>query len=161
LFVLKKSGELRMVIDYRRLNTLTTRSPFPIPNVSDIIDQLRSKTHFTVLDLKSGYHQVLVREEDRHKTAFVTPQGLYEFTVMPFGLTGAPSTFCQLMSTVNFQHLLVTGHTGLPSYSIRAGHPLFKVVNNSQLFAGLRVIDKLGESIMFLWIDHTNRISRA
>jgi transposase InsO family protein len=100
LFVRKKSGELRMVIDYRRLNKLTTRSQFPIPNVSDIIDQLHGKTHFTVLDLKSGYHQVRVKEEDRHKTAFVTPQGLFEFTVMPFGLTGAPSTFCQLMNSI-------------------------------------------------------------
>lgn len=90
----------RMVIDYRKLNEVTISDNYPIPNISEILDQLGKSKYFSVLDLKSGFHQIPVEEVDIEKTAFSTPYGHFEFTRMPFGLKNAPSCFQRLMNTV-------------------------------------------------------------
>ncbi len=94
LFVLKMGGELRMVIDYRALNKLTIKNRSPLPRIDDLFDKLQGSQYFTSLDAASGFHQILLQESDRPKTAFRTPFGHYKFRVLPFALTNAPATFC-------------------------------------------------------------------
>nr|GEY76053.1 putative reverse transcriptase domain, ribonuclease H-like domain, aspartic peptidase domain protein [Tanacetum cinerariifolium] len=86
LFVKKKDGSFRMCIDYRELNKLTGKNPYPLPRIEDLFDQLQGSRYFSKIDLRSGYHQLRVHEEDIPKTAFKTRYGHFEFTVMPFGL---------------------------------------------------------------------------
>ena len=100
VLVRKKSGELRFCVDYRKLNNVTRKDAYPLPCVDDTLDTLAGSCWFTTLDLISGYWQVPLHTEDREKSAFTTPEGLFEFTVMPFGLCNAPATFQQLMDSV-------------------------------------------------------------
>ncbi|GJT97331.1 putative nucleotidyltransferase, ribonuclease H [Tanacetum coccineum] len=100
LFVKKKDGSLRMCIDYRELNKLTVKNRYPLPRIDDLFDQLQGSRFFSKIDLRSGYHQLRVHEDDIPKMAFRTRYGHFEFTVMPFGLTDAPVVFMDLMNRV-------------------------------------------------------------
>nr|GFA56092.1 putative reverse transcriptase domain-containing protein [Tanacetum cinerariifolium] len=100
LFVKKKDGSFRMYIDYRELNKLTMKNHYPLPRIDDLFDQLQGSSVYSKIDLRPGYHQLRVREEDVSKTEFRTQYGHYEFQVMPFGLINAPTVFMDLMNRV-------------------------------------------------------------
>ena len=96
----KGTTEMRLCVDYRKLNEITVKDKFPLPNIQDYLDSLRGMKYFSLLDLRSGYHQMGLDPADQPKTAFVTPGGLYEYTRLPFGLANGPSSFMRMMTIV-------------------------------------------------------------
>ena len=105
MFVAKKDKSQRLVVDYRPLNEVTIKNKYPLPRIDDLFDQLNRAKVFSKIDLRLGYHQIKIRKEDIPKTAFRTRYGSYEYTVMSFGLTNAPSTFMQLMNSIFMEYL--------------------------------------------------------
>ncbi len=100
LFASKKDGGLRFCVDYRAVNKMTTKNSYPLPRIDGILDEIGQAKFFSVIDLRSGYHQIRIAEEDIPKTAFNTRYGHYEYTVVPFGLSNAPASFMAVMNDV-------------------------------------------------------------
>ena len=148
LLIRKSSGEMRMCVDYRALNKLTVKDHYPIPRIDDLIDRMAGKKYFTTLDLHSGYHQVPVARDSRPKTAFVTPDGHYQFKRMPFGLCNAPAVFQRLMYRVlenvpNEVAMTYLDDTIVPSRTFEEG-----LANLRKVFDALRAANltlKLGK----------------
>jgi hypothetical protein len=105
LFVDKRDGTIRLCVDYRKLNEVTIKNKYPLPMIEDLFDQLNGAKVFSKIDLRTGYHQLKVRESDNPKTAFTTRYGLFEYTVMSFGLINAPAYFMNLMNKVFMKFL--------------------------------------------------------
>ena len=96
----KKSGKHRVCVHYRRLNAISLLEAYPIPPIHSLLDNLYGSRVFSLIDLKSAYHNVPIRPKDRRKTAFITKSGCYEFNYMPFGLISAPATFMHFVHEV-------------------------------------------------------------
>ena len=100
IFVDNKDVSLRMCVDYHQLNDVTIKNKYPLPRIDDLFDQLSSANVFSKIDLRTGYHQLKIKKEDIPKTAFTTRYSLYEYTVMSFNLTNAPTFFMHMMNKV-------------------------------------------------------------
>ena len=100
MLVRKKSGKLRMCCDFRLLNQKSVKDAYPLPRIEDSLDSLHGAKYFSCLDLKSAYNQVEIDERDKHKSAFITPFGLFEYNFMPYGLCNSPATFQRLMQII-------------------------------------------------------------
>jgi len=107
LLVKKKDGSMRLCIDYRRLNKVTIKNRYPLPRIDDLMDPLVGARVFRKIDLRSGYHQIKVKDEDMQKTAFRIRYGHYKYTVMSFGVTNAPGVFMEYM-IVSFMLIWIT-----------------------------------------------------
>lgn len=152
VLVKKKTGELRLCIDYRALNKKTVRENYPMPLIDDQLDQLSGHKFYTTLDLSNGYHQVKIREEDKHKTAFVTTEGHFEFNRMPFGLANAPATFQriinQVLSSVHHREALIyLDDIIIPSLDVNEGLSRLETVLGILEYAGLTL--KLSKCFFF------------
>ncbi|GJR66685.1 putative reverse transcriptase domain-containing protein [Tanacetum coccineum] len=159
LFVKKKDGSFRMCIDYRELNKLTVKNRYPLPRIDDLFDQLQGSSVYSKIDLRSGYHQLRIREEDIPITAFRTRYGHYEFQVMPFGLTNAPAVFMDLMNRVCKPYLdkfVIVFIDDILIYSkSKEEHErhlkiILELLKNEQLYAKFSKCDFWLESVQFL-----------
>lgn len=100
VLVKKKDNTWRFCVDYRHLNKITKKDVYPLPRIDDALDSLHGAQYFSSIDVRSGYWLITVDDMDREKTAFITPDGLYQFKVMPFGLCNAPATFERMIDSL-------------------------------------------------------------
>ncbi|MCO5560175.1 hypothetical protein L7F22_013783 [Adiantum nelumboides] len=139
-----------MCMDYRALNKLTVKNRFPVPRIEDLFDKLQGSTYFSRIDLKSGYHQIQIVPEDIHKTAFTTTVGLYEFLVMPSGLTNAPTTFNRMMERIFRVHRAYTGCIIVYSKSLEEHKEhlkaVFQALQENKLYINRKKTDDGDES---------------
>ena len=158
-FVQKKDGSMRMVIDYRAVNDITVKNRFPLPRIDDLLDELQGAKIFSSLDLRSGYHQIRIADEDAPKTAFRTPEGLYHFRVLPFGLCNAPATFQRVMNKVfapvigkfvviYMDDILVYSKT--PEEHVLHLREVFKLLRDAKLYVKLSKCDFWKTELVFL-----------
>jgi len=137
--VKKKDGTFRFCIDYRRVNAVSKKDAYPIPDIQDALDNLRGSRYFATIDLLSGYWHLGMTDRAKERSAFCTRRGLFHFTRMPFGLSGAPGSFCRLMSIVLRDFLWVICLCYLDDIVIYARSP-------EELLERLRtVLDRLRE----------------
>jgi hypothetical protein len=165
LFVKKKDGTLRFCIDFRQLNKVTIKNKYPLPRIDDLFDQLKDARIFSKIDLGSGYHQVRIKEEDINKTTFRTRYGHYEFTVVPFGLSNAPTIFMCLMNGVFREYLdkfvivflddiLVYSNSEEEHEHLRM---VFQVLRENQLYAKLSKCSFYQNIIQYLGISYLKK----
>ena len=156
---------MRMCVDYRELNKVTIKNRYPLPRIDDLFDQLQGARFFSKIDLRSGYHQLKVQEEDIPKTAFRTRFGHYEFTVMPFGLTNAPAAFMDMMNRICKPYLdkfIIVFIDDILIYSkskednAKHLHALLNLLRKEKLYAKFSKCEFWLEQVQFLGhlVDH-------
>lgn len=162
LLVKKKTGDYRLCIDFRSLNKKTIKDHYPLPRIDDQLDSLSGFRYYTTLDLSSGYYQIPLSEQSKHLTAFITPDGHFEFNRMPFGLTNAPSNFQRTINKVlgnaRFKHAFAyMDDIIIPSVDIDDGfkrlHDILKLFNDAGLTLNLNKCNFFKKSIEYLGFE--------